>query len=91
MARVSDISGKKDRIQRSKRHKSGKSRSGKKAFSYRGPHGLHGVKKVKKQKLNLITVKTPLGRIKMTVKEYKTIFKNLNKAEIVENITASKK
>ena len=75
MAWASDISGRKNRIQRSKRHKSGKSRSGKKAFSYKGPHGLHGVKKVKKQKLNLVAVKTPAGRIKMTVKEYKTLFK----------------
>lgn len=86
MARVSDISGKKDRIQRSKRHKSGKSRSGKKAFSYRGPHGLHGVKKIKKQKLNLITVKTPLGKLKMTVKEYKTFFKNNQNKHIANKL-----
>lgn len=79
MARASDLSGKKARIQRSGRHKSGKSRSGKRAFAPRGPHGLHGVKKVKRQDLNLVTVKTPVGRIKVTMKEYKTYFKNKDK------------
>lgn len=75
MARVSDISGKRDRIQKIGRHRSGKSRSGKRAFSYRGPHGLRAVKRKRKQKLNLITVKTPQGKLKMTAKEYKTLFK----------------
>lgn len=75
MARRSDLSGKKARIQKSGRHKSGKSRAGTKAFAPRGPHGLHGVKHKKKQNLNLVTVRTPLGRIKMTMKEYKTYFK----------------
>ncbi|BDQ04748.1 MAG: hypothetical protein KatS3mg084_0266 [Candidatus Dojkabacteria bacterium] len=87
MARVSDISGKKSNIQRSGRHKSGKSRSGTRAFAPRGPHGLHGVKKLKVQRLNLRTVKTPFGKIKMTMKEYKTYFRNnMGKIELVRPI-----
>jgi len=78
MARRSALSGKKARIQRSGRHKSGKSRAGAKAFAPRGPHGLHGVKSKKKQNINLVTVKTPLGKIKVTMKEYKTYFKGAN-------------
>lgn len=79
MAKRSDLSGKKANIQRSKRHVSGKSRAGGKAFAPRGPHGLKGVKKLKKQNLNLVSVKTPVGRIKVTMKEYKTYFKNRDK------------
>jgi hypothetical protein len=75
MAQRSDLSGKKKNIQKSGRHKSGKSRGGSKAFAYKGPHGLRGVKKVKTQKPNLVTVKTPVGKIKVTMKEYKTYFK----------------
>lgn len=78
MARRSALSGKKANIQRSGRHKSGKSRAGSKAFAPRGPHGLRGVKSRKKQDVNLVSVKTPLGRIKVTMKEYKTYFKGSN-------------
>lgn len=75
MARISALSGRKANIQKSGRHKSGKSRAGSRAFAPRGPHGLHGIKKVKRQDLNLVTVKTPVGKIKVTMKEYKTYFK----------------
>lgn len=81
MSRVSALSGKKANIQRSGRHKSGKSRAGAKAFAYRGPHGKRGVKKTKRQDLNFVTVSTPLGKIKVTMKEYKTYFKEAWKAE----------
>jgi hypothetical protein len=75
MAKRSILSGKKANIQKSGRHKSGKSRAGTKAFAPRGPHGLRGIKKLKRQDLNLVTVRTPLGKIKVTMKEYKTYFK----------------
>jgi hypothetical protein len=75
MARRSALSGTKANIQKSGRHKSGKSRAGAKAFAYRGPKGLKGVKKLKRQDLNLVTVRTPLGKIKVTMKEYKTYFR----------------
>lgn len=75
MARISALSGRKANIQKSGRHKSGKSRAGTRAFAPKGPHGLHGIKKVKRQDLNLVTVKTPVGKIKVTMKEYKTYFK----------------
>lgn len=75
MAKRSTLSGTKANIQKSGRHKSGKSRAGAKAFAYRGPKGLRGVKKTKKQGINLVTVRTPLGKIKVTMKEYKTYFK----------------
>lgn len=75
MSRVCDITGKKDRVQRSHRHASGKSRAGSKAFASRGPHGLRGVKKVKNQRLNLVTVRTPAGKIKVSMKVYKKYFK----------------
>mgnify|MGYP006355488131 CR=1 FL=1 len=76
MSRVSAISGKKANKQRAGRHASGKSRAGAKAFAYRGPHGKRGVKSLKKQDLNFVTVNTPLGKIKVTMKEYKTYFKS---------------
>lgn len=81
MAKRSDLSGTKANIQRSKRHASGKSRAGAKAFAVRGPNRLKGIKKLKKQDINLVSVRTPLGKIKVTMKEYKTYFKSAWKAE----------
>ncbi|MCX8035371.1 MAG: hypothetical protein N3A71_03825 [Candidatus Dojkabacteria bacterium] len=78
MSRVCDLTGRRANVQRSGRHKSGKSRAGKKAFSYRGPHGLRGVKKRKVQNLNLVTVRTPLGKLRVSMKAYKTLFKKTN-------------
>lgn len=75
MARVCAITGKKTRVQRSGRHVSGKSRAGSKAFAYKGPHGLRGVKKKKTQSVNLVTVRTPLGKMKVSMKAYKKHFK----------------
>lgn len=75
MSKVCDITGKKANVQRSGRHTSGKSRSGSKAFAYRGPQGLRGVKKLKVQNLNFVTVRTPAGKIKVSMKAYKTYFK----------------
>jgi hypothetical protein len=75
MSKVCAITGKKANIQKSGRHASGKSRAGTKAFAYRGPHGLHGVKHLKRQDLNFVTVRTPFGRMKVSMKAYKTYFK----------------
>jgi hypothetical protein len=81
MSKVCDLTGRKANIQRSGRHASGKSRAGSKAFAYRGPHGLRGVKKLKVQGVNLVTVRTPLGKMKISMKAYKTYFKGAWKAE----------
>ena len=75
MSKVCAITGKKANLQRSGRHRTAKSRSGTKAFAAYGPHGLRGVKTLKRQDLNLVTVRTPLGKIKVTMKVYKTYFK----------------
>lgn len=75
MSKICAITGKKANVQKSGRHKSGKSRAGSKAFAYKGPHGLRGIKKLKVQDLNLVTVKTPFGKMKVSMKAYKTYFK----------------
>lgn len=81
MSKICAITGKKANIQRSGRHASGKSRAGTKAFAYRGPQGLRGVKKLKVQNVNLVTVRTPMGKMKVSMKAYKTYFKGAWKAE----------
>ncbi len=75
MSKVCAITGQKANKQRSGRHASGKSRAGTKAFAARGPHGLRAVKHLKTQDINLVTVRTPLGKIKVSMKAYKTYFK----------------
>jgi ribosomal protein L28 len=75
MSRVCVLTGKKANIQKSGRHQSGKSRAGTKAFAYRGPHGLKGVKKLKRQDVNFVTIRTPEGKVRVSMKVYKTYFK----------------
>lgn len=79
MAKVCALTGKKRNIQRTRRHASGKSRKGTKAFAARGPHGLKGVKRVKIQDINFVTVKTPTGKVKVSMKAYKKYFKTAGK------------
>lgn len=75
MSKVCIITGKKANVQRSGRHKSGKSRAGSKAFAYKGPHGLRGVKSKKVQGVNFVTMNTPVGRMRVSMKIYKSFFK----------------
>jgi ribosomal protein L28 len=81
MSKICVITGKKANTQRSGRHKSGKSRAGSKAFAYKGPHGLRGVKSKKVQGINLVTMSTPVGKMKVSMKAYKTYFKKAWTAE----------
>ena len=75
MSRICAVTGKKNRMQKSGRHASGKSRGGKKAFAYRGPWGLRGKKHPKKQNVNFVAIKTPEGKVLVSMKAYKTYFK----------------
>lgn len=90
MSRICIITGKKANVQRSGRHKSGKSRAGSKAFAYRGPHGLRGVKSKKVQGINLVTIRTPMGKMKVSMKAYKTYFKHEWTAEDQAALEAAK-
>ena len=81
MSRVCDITGKKANIQRVGTHDSTKSRSGGRAFAFNGPNKFKGVKRVKRQGINLVTVRTPLGKLRVSMKAYKSYFKRPWKAE----------
>lgn len=84
MSRVCDFTGRKRSIQRTHRHTSGKSRSGTKAFAPRGPQGLRGIKRRKVQNINFVTVKTPEGRINVSMKVYKKYFKTAYSSKVDE-------
>jgi ribosomal protein L28 len=75
MSKICAITGKKANIQRTRKHDSTKSRSGSRAFAYDGPNASRAPKRLKRQDLNLVTVRTPIGKMKVSMKVYKTYFK----------------